>query len=177
MFTKFTKDDVARLVSELNADKLDPPVEIGSPSTFGLELELYDPVSGEIFTLARPHRGDIGQVEVLLTAAQVRHAVAAARVARLHAVRTAGFASIDAANEAHKRQAVARELASKQALERVALETKQAEEASKTATAKPSNRSTVPKSDAGLADDRRATGLEAEAARERTAAAQERSTQ
>jgi hypothetical protein len=116
-----TKDDVARLVSDLGNVKLDPPVELGKPDCFGLALDLFDPVSGQVMTLARPARSDNGQSEIMLTAAQVGAAVVNARIARLHEVRTAGFASIADAEEAHKRNQAMRDLKAKQDAEALKL--------------------------------------------------------
>lgn len=129
----YTKDDVARLVTDFGSHKFDPGVEMGEPGCFGLCLALHDPVSGQVITLARPARTDIGQSEILLTADQVAVAVAGARANRLHAVRAAGFSTIDEAAEAHQRNMAARDLATKQAAERNALATTQAEAASKAA--------------------------------------------
>ena len=54
---------------------------IGAPGAFGLELEVCDPVSGDVIIAARPHRRDIGQEEILMTPEQV---VAAVQQARVH---------------------------------------------------------------------------------------------
>jgi hypothetical protein len=87
----YTKDDVAKLVGEVGELKLDPPLEVSEPISFGLQVDLFDPVSGHILTLCRPQRADIGQSEILLTAAQVGAAVAGMRIAKLHADRAAGI--------------------------------------------------------------------------------------
>ena len=123
----FTKDHVAALASALGALNLDPPVELTDAHSFGLGLDLFDPVSHQIITVARPQRADIGQSEILLTPAQVAQAVAGARMNRLHAVRAAGFPSIEAAVEQDKRQAEANALAAKQAEERAQLDAQHAE--------------------------------------------------
>lgn len=128
-----TKEDVARLVSDLGAVKIDPPVELGKPDCFGLALDLFDPLSGQVLALARPARADIGQPAILLTAAQVGVAVAAARTARLHQVRSAGFATIEDANEAHKREQAVLDLKAKQAAEAAKLSQAHAEAANKAA--------------------------------------------
>jgi hypothetical protein len=129
----YSKDDVAALVADLGNLKLAPAVECGEAHSFGLGLDVFDPVSGQIMTVARPQRADIGQAEILMTAAQVGSAIASARHARLLAVRAAGYASIEQANEAAKRQAVARALATKHAAESAALAATQAEAAAKAA--------------------------------------------
>lgn len=86
----FTKDDVAKLVSDLGERKIDPPLELGEPHSFGLGLDALDPVSGHILTLARPHRADIGQTEILRTVDHVVAHVQGLRLANLHARRAAG---------------------------------------------------------------------------------------
>lgn len=77
-----TKEDVQKLVSEIS--DLKSGIEIGEPYMFGLALDVFDPVSGEVFAVCRPHRRDIGQPEVLLTSAQVVAEVTNARTVRLH---------------------------------------------------------------------------------------------
>ena len=149
----YTKEDVARLVSDLDEQKLDPPVEVGEPRDFGLGLDVFDPVSGEILTLARPHRHDTGQPEIFLSPKQAVQAVLGARARRLHYARAAGHHSIEAANEAAKREADAKALASKQEADREALAEKQGEEAAKQAAdAAPKPQSDKP------ADDRKRNG-------------------
>jgi hypothetical protein len=129
----YSKDDVTALVADLGTLKLDPAIESGEAHSFGLGLDVFDPVSGQIMTVARPQRRDIGQSEILMTAAQVAATVATARHTRLIEVRAAGYASIEQANEAAKRQAVARALATKHAAESAALAATQAEAAAKAA--------------------------------------------
>jgi hypothetical protein len=129
----YTKDDVARLVSDLGEQKLEPGVEVGEPRHFGLAVDVFDPVSGEVLTIARPHRHDTGQTEILLSAKQAAQAVLQARARRLHTARAAGHHTIEAANEAAKREADAKALQSKQETERDALAEKQGEEAAKQA--------------------------------------------
>jgi len=131
----YTKEHVAALVDQIKAHKIEPPVELTETHSFGLGLELFDPVSHQIITVARPHRADIGQSEILLSAPQVAQAVAGARMTRLHAVRTAGFASLEAAAEHDKRQAEAAALAAKQAEERAQLDAQHAEATAKAAEA------------------------------------------
>ena len=50
---------------------------------FGLELLAYDPVSGQVITVCRPHRVDVGQAEICLTPKEFAAAVATARTARV----------------------------------------------------------------------------------------------
>jgi hypothetical protein len=128
----YTKDHVASLVTELGNLKIDPPVEIES-SHFGLSAHAFDPVSGQIITLAQPHRVDIGQPAILLTPKQAAEAVAALRAQHLHNVRAAGYASIHAYNEAMKRDAATAELAHKQAIERAKMDETHAEATAKAA--------------------------------------------
>lgn len=123
----YHKDHVAALASALGEYKIDPPVELGTPDAFGLGLELFDPVSGQIITVARPARTDLSQSEILLTPMQVAQAVTSARMNRLHQVRAAGFASLQAADEAAQRNVEAMLLADKQAAERAALAEQHAE--------------------------------------------------
>lgn len=139
----YTKDDVAQLVDELGNYKIDPAVEIES-GQFGLSTHLFDPVSGQIITLAQPHRVDVGQPEILLTPMQVAAAVSSARATHVQNVRAAGFASIEAYNEAQKRAAEARALAHKQAMERAQLDETHAEATAKSAA------DAAPKNDAKL---------------------------
>jgi hypothetical protein len=123
----YSKDYVTALVASLGALTFDPAVEVGSPDAFGLGLDLFDPVSGQIITVARPQRADIGQSEILLTPAQVAQAVNGARMNRLHQVRAAGFASLEAAAEFDKQAAESAALRTKQAEELAALQTTHAE--------------------------------------------------
>jgi hypothetical protein len=131
----FTKDHVAALVDSLSALNLDPPVEVAEAHSFGLGVDIFDPVSGQIITAARPQRADIGQSEIFLTAAQVAQAVTGARMTRLHQVRAAGFPSLEAAAEHDKRAAEAAALAAKQADERAKLDADHAEAAAAAAQA------------------------------------------
>jgi hypothetical protein len=86
-----SKEDVENLAADLGKLDLDPKVVVGEPEVFGLSLDVYDPVSGEVITAARPHRRDVGESGVLLTADQVFAHVASARVGKLHADRAAGI--------------------------------------------------------------------------------------
>jgi hypothetical protein len=138
----FKQDDVKRLVDEFGAIKLDPGVET-EISQFGLSAHLFDPVSGQIITLARPHRADIGQSEIMLTAAQAAGAVASARTKHLHDVRAMGFASIEHFNDAQNRNAASRDLAAQQAAERAKLDEQHAEATAAAAAAAGPNKEAV----------------------------------
>lgn len=129
----YTKDQVRILAGQIEALNIDPAIEVAAPDAFGLGLDIFDPVSGQIITVFRPQRSDIGQSEIALTAAQVAQAVAAARTTRLHAVRAAGFATLDEADAATKRNEQAAALAAKHAAERHEMETTQAEATAKAA--------------------------------------------
>jgi hypothetical protein len=52
---------------------------IGPLIHFGLGFDVFDPISGLVMTAARPHRTDVGEEPILLTAAGVVHAIIAAR--------------------------------------------------------------------------------------------------
>jgi len=129
----YSKEYLSALAANVGSLNFDPPIEVGKPDTFGLGLEIFDPVSGQIITVARPQRADIGQTEILLNAAQVAQAVNGARLNRLHVVRAAGFASIAAADEHDKRVAEAAALKAKHDEERAALEDHHAADAAKLA--------------------------------------------
>ncbi len=138
----YNKDDVKRLVDEVGNHKFDPPVEVGPTTCFGLEVDLFDPVSETVITLARPHRGDVGDhPEVLLTADQVVTAVANARANRVHADRARGFVSTEhsaAVRTAEADHAAAeKELAKKHADELEKLRVANAEKMPKPPTPKP----------------------------------------
>jgi hypothetical protein len=88
----YTNDDVAKLVVEIEKRKSEPDdvvtvdlsaVEIGAPSAFGLAVDLYDPVSGQIMTICRPHRTDVAQSEIFLTADQAAVEIMQARMRRV----------------------------------------------------------------------------------------------
>lgn len=131
----YRKERVAATLDQINALNIDPAVEVGTPDAFGLGLDIFDPVSGQIITVFRPQRSDIGQSEIALTAAQIAQAVAAARTVRLHAVRQAGFASLEDAEAAAKREAGATALAAKHAAELDELQTTHAVAAAEQAAA------------------------------------------
>jgi hypothetical protein len=143
----YTKDRVAATLDQINALNIDPGVEVGTPDAFGLGLDIFDPVSGQIITVFRPQRSDIGQSEIALTAPQVAQAVAAARTARLHAVRAAGFASLEEADAVAKCDQEAAALAAKHAAELHELQTSQAE-----ATAKAAEEASAPAREKAQAD-------------------------
>src|SRR5580704_19726522 len=68
-------------------------LEIGEPYMFGLALDAFDPVSGQVFVVTRPHIQNSGQPEVFLTPRQLAAEVATARIAKLHSDRLAGILS------------------------------------------------------------------------------------
>jgi hypothetical protein len=156
----YTKEHVTATAERITALNIERGVEMGTPDAFGLGLDLLDPVSGQIITVFRPQRSDIGQSEIALTAPQVAQAVAAARANRLHAVRAAGFASLEEADAAAKRDQEAAALAAKHADELHELQTTQAE-----ATAKAAEEASAPAREKAQAD-----AAEAEKEPARTAA-------
>lgn len=90
---RYSKDDVQQLIKDLGEhqggdDGMD--FEIGEPHTFGLALDVFDPVSEELITAARPARRDSGIPEILMTAEQVVAAIAAARHGRANEDRAHG---------------------------------------------------------------------------------------
>lgn len=142
----FNKDDVAHLLDALGSLNIEPAVDLDQ-GQFGLSAHLHDPVSGQIITLAQPHRSDVGQPEILLSPTQAAGAVASARQTHLHNIRSMGFASLDHYNEAQKQATASRALAHSQALERAKLEAEQAEAKSKAAADAAPKREEVPASD------------------------------
>lgn len=125
----YTKDDVANLVSELGKREFSPPIEVGSPDCFGLGLEVFDPVSGQIITAARPHRSDLGEEEIHRTADEVAVAIAQARANRASLDRARGYASPEESAAAAQRATAERELRAKHADEWSKFQTTQAEKA------------------------------------------------
>jgi hypothetical protein len=126
-----TKDDVKQLLDHIGESKIEPGVET-DVSQFGLGAHLFDPISGEIITVAQPQTSG-GQPQVLLTAEQAVHAVGVARTAHLQKIRADGFASLDDFNARQAQATVARDLAHKQAMERENLAAEQSEAAAKAA--------------------------------------------
>ena len=86
----YTKKDVADLASGLSGPASVGGYEVGAPTHFGLGLEVHDPVAGQIIIVARPHRSDIGQEQILLSPAQVAAAVSSARITRTNQDRAHG---------------------------------------------------------------------------------------
>lgn len=123
----YTKDDVTNLVAALGKYTFEPAVELGEPHAFGLGLELFDPVTGQIITVARPHRSDIGEEEIFRTAEQVAAAVAQGRANRAALDRARGYGSPEEATAAAARLAEERALAAKHQAEMDELRAKQAE--------------------------------------------------
>jgi hypothetical protein len=65
-------------------DDLEPLAEkhsfvIGHPTHFGLGFDVFDPNSGLVMTAVRPHRSDVGEEAILLSASAVVQAIVAAR--------------------------------------------------------------------------------------------------
>lgn len=52
---------------------------VSSPKTFGLEIDVFDPHTGVLFSAARPHRRDVGLSAIQLTAAEVLDTVLSVR--------------------------------------------------------------------------------------------------
>ena len=52
---------------------------VSTPKTFGLEIDVFDPQTGTLFSAARPVRRDGGAPAVMLTAAEVLATVLSAR--------------------------------------------------------------------------------------------------
>ena len=86
----YTKKDVTDLASGLSGPASVGGYEVGAPTHFGLGLEVHDPVAGQIIIVARPHRSDIGQEQILLSPAQVAAAVTSARITRTNQDRAHG---------------------------------------------------------------------------------------
>lgn len=122
----FTRADVAHLIDALHETNFDPAVDIEA-GQFGLAAYLFDPLSGQIITLAQPHRVDVGQPEILLSPMQAAHAVAAARQTHLLNIRAQGFTSLDHYNQVQEQATASRKLAHEQAVERAKLDEEQAE--------------------------------------------------
>lgn len=100
---RYTKDDVQKLISDLGKRASEMKFEVGEPYLFGLALDVFDPISLLVLSVARPHRRDLGQEEVLLTADQVATEIASARSYRAQLDRTSGVlteAQVKAAEEA-----------------------------------------------------------------------------
>jgi len=79
------------------------PLEIGEPYLFGLALDVFDPVSGQVIAVCRPHRGS--EPELFLTVRQLGAEVASARMTRAHNDRIAGVltpAQVEARDKANE---------------------------------------------------------------------------
>lgn len=103
----YTKDDVAKLVQEVGELKLDPPLEIGEALVFGLEVEAFEPVTGQVITLCRPQRQDIGETEIFVTAEALANHVATMRAHVMLSDRASGQwrePSEEARGDARKRE-------------------------------------------------------------------------
>jgi len=78
-------------------------LEIGEPYMFGLALDVFDPVSGQVIAVCRPHRGS--EPELFLTVRQLGAEVASARMTRAHNDRLAGVltpAQVEARDRANE---------------------------------------------------------------------------
>ena len=65
------REAVVKLHNEL-APLADPNnFEVGDIHTFGLEFDVFDPVTGTLISAARAHRRDIGDFGILKTVAEV----------------------------------------------------------------------------------------------------------
>jgi len=58
MIMAYTRDDVEKIAQAIGGDETLGDIELSDPHTFGLGLEVYDVASGQIITVARPHRAD-----------------------------------------------------------------------------------------------------------------------
>lgn len=119
-------------------------IEVGEPFCFGLSLDMFDPVSGRIFTVCRPHRGDIAwpQHEIFLTRNQVAVAIAQARADRANSDRALGVVTPEQAEARDKAQKTA--LAAKN--ERLGVEQKATDPTMPT-QARASQRTSQPRAD------------------------------
>lgn len=79
----FSGLDAAGKVSELAADLAGPAADLDfvvhEPTDFGLDLEVFDPMTGIVITAAQGARRNLGQPAILLTADAVVAEVVAAR--------------------------------------------------------------------------------------------------
>jgi hypothetical protein len=90
-FTYYTDKDVSNYVADLGKLASELGFTVGAPHTFGLGLDIYDPVSGHIIAVVRPRRRDLGVPEIILNLDQVRAAVAGARTYRVNEDRANGI--------------------------------------------------------------------------------------
>jgi hypothetical protein len=70
---------VAKLHDELTALAAEHAFEVGDVRTFGMEFDVFDPVTGMVMSPARAHRRDVGRTGQLMTAAGVVSDIVAAR--------------------------------------------------------------------------------------------------
>ena len=73
------KEAVAALHDELTALAGEHNFEVGDIHTFGLEFDVFDPVTGMLVSPARAHRRDVGDAGQLLGAAAVVSDIVSAR--------------------------------------------------------------------------------------------------
>jgi hypothetical protein len=83
-------------------------LELSEPYRFGLSLEAYDPESGHVITICRPHRMDIADPEIFLTPTQLANAVLSVRSRRLHDERAGLVPPTKERAEANAKAAAAR---------------------------------------------------------------------
>lgn len=85
--------NLATPATDLNVDLT--ALEMGEPYMFGLALDAFDPVSGQVFVVTRPHIQNSTQPEVFVTLRQLAAEVGNARMAKLHSDRLAGVLTLD----------------------------------------------------------------------------------
>lgn len=70
---------VKKLAADLAPLAAKHDFKVGTPTTFGLELDVFDPHTGLLFSAAQAGRRDFGVPESLMTPEEVVHTVTAAR--------------------------------------------------------------------------------------------------
>lgn len=78
----YDKDAVKKLIADLGKFATEEGFELGDPYMFGLAYDVYDPVSGQVIAVCRPHRREWGEQEIMRTPEQVAAEVASARAWR-----------------------------------------------------------------------------------------------
>lgn len=109
----YTRDDVKKLAETISGDETLGDIEVSELHTFGMGLEVFDPFSCQIITVARPHRADIGEDEVLITVDQLRTELVNVRNARTSWDRLHGVQSDE--DRAAAKEAQEKALADKEA--------------------------------------------------------------
>jgi len=77
--TEKLRDAVAKLHADLTALADEHKFEISKLRTFGLEFDVFDPVTGTLISPARAHRRDVGDLGALMTPEAVISDLAAGR--------------------------------------------------------------------------------------------------